>query len=150
MMRLGCAALPVGMALMAFVSLQPYFLWRYQKPAYGLATLIVVTGAAVGWRAFSIDRSRIDGKRAPAYRGAGDDDQRRKAIGRFLISPKEIRLQRDERHQGHSDRQRGATQAHHPSLRQRYYAARKVGLFRTRAWLQRSCYLRTAGATRLE
>jgi hypothetical protein len=59
MMRLGCAALPVGMALMAFVSLQPYFLWRYQKPAYGLATLIVVTGAAVGWRAFSIDRSRI-------------------------------------------------------------------------------------------
>ncbi len=58
-MRLGRAALPVGMALMALVSLQPYFLWRFQKPAYGLATLTIVAGAALGWRAFSINRSRI-------------------------------------------------------------------------------------------
>jgi hypothetical protein len=52
-------ALQVGIALMAFVSLQPYFLWSYQKPAYAVATLIVVASCAGCFPAPVLTRERL-------------------------------------------------------------------------------------------
>jgi hypothetical protein len=52
-------ALSTGIALMAIVSLHPYFLWSHQKPAYAVATLIVIASCAGCWRSLSFTRERI-------------------------------------------------------------------------------------------
>src|SRR5262245_58129149 len=53
------ATLRVGLASMAFVSLNPYLLWAHQHPAYGVSTIIVIA-AALGYRRFLIfTRERV-------------------------------------------------------------------------------------------
>lgn len=59
MQQLSLAWLQAGIALMAFVSLLPYFLWSYQKPAYAVATSIVLAAAAGSFPAFELHRSRL-------------------------------------------------------------------------------------------
>jgi hypothetical protein len=51
--------LQMGIAAMAFVSLHPYFLWSHQKPAYAVATLVVMASAALGWRALDFSPERV-------------------------------------------------------------------------------------------
>lgn len=57
--RRAMAALQAGLALMAFVSLNPYFMWGYQKSWYAVATLIVIASCAGCSRALSFTRERI-------------------------------------------------------------------------------------------
>ena len=53
------SVLQVGLALMALVSLQPYLLWVHQKPAYGVATMIIMVSCAGYARAMQFTRERV-------------------------------------------------------------------------------------------
>jgi hypothetical protein len=59
MQRWSMAGLQTGIALMAIVSLLPYFLWSHQKPAYAIATLIVIASCAGCLPALTFSRERI-------------------------------------------------------------------------------------------
>jgi hypothetical protein len=59
MQRWSMAGLQTGIALMAIVSLLPYFLWSHQKPAYAIATLIVIASCAGCFPALTFSRERI-------------------------------------------------------------------------------------------
>src|SRR5688572_27209995 len=48
-----------GIALMALVSMNPYFIWGHQKPAYALATLVAMVSCAGCFRALVFSRERI-------------------------------------------------------------------------------------------
>jgi hypothetical protein len=51
--------LQAGIALMALVSLHPYLLWSQQKPAYAIATLIVMASCAGCFPALVLTRERM-------------------------------------------------------------------------------------------
>jgi len=57
--RWSMAGLQTGIALMAIVSLLPYFLWSHQKPAYAIATLIVIASCAGCFPALTFSRERV-------------------------------------------------------------------------------------------
>jgi hypothetical protein len=57
--RVSMAALQAGLALMAMVSLHPYLLWEGQKPAYGIATFIILASLGVSFRRLSFTRQRL-------------------------------------------------------------------------------------------
>src|SRR4051812_6283163 len=57
--RWSMAGLQTGIALMAIVSLLPYLLWTHQKPAYAIATLIVIASCAGCFPALTFSRERI-------------------------------------------------------------------------------------------
>ena len=57
--RAGLLGLQVGIALMAMVSLHPYFLWEHQKAAYAAATLILMASGACCFPALRITRERM-------------------------------------------------------------------------------------------
>lgn len=52
-------ALCWGVAAMAFVSLNPYFLWAHQKSGYALASLVLIAAFPFCWRMLSFSRPRI-------------------------------------------------------------------------------------------
>ena len=51
--------LQIGLAFMAVVSLNPYFMWGYQKVYYAVATLIILGSVAVCPRILSLTRERL-------------------------------------------------------------------------------------------
>ena len=57
--RWSMTVLQAGIALMAFVSLHPYFLWSHQKPAYAVATLIVIASCTGCVPALVLTRGRL-------------------------------------------------------------------------------------------
>jgi hypothetical protein len=48
-----------GIALMGIISMHPYFLWSQQKPAYALATLLLILSCGGCFRALVLTRERI-------------------------------------------------------------------------------------------
>lgn len=48
-----------AVAVMAFVSLNPYFLWAHQKQGYALATLAVIAALPFCWKMLSFSGTRI-------------------------------------------------------------------------------------------
>ena len=53
------SGLQFGLAFMAVVSVQPYFMWGYQKVYYAVATLIVLVSLAGSLRRLSLPRERL-------------------------------------------------------------------------------------------
>lgn len=48
-----------GVAAMAFVSLNPYFMWGYQKTYYAVASLLLIVSFSFCWRLLSFSNQRI-------------------------------------------------------------------------------------------
>jgi len=59
MQRVATAGLEAGIALVALVSLQPYFLWGDQKSAYAITTLLVIVSSAGSFRTLNLTRERV-------------------------------------------------------------------------------------------
>jgi hypothetical protein len=57
--RCSMIGLQIGIAVMGLVSMHPYFLWSHQKPAYALATMLLVLSCAGCFRALVFTRDRI-------------------------------------------------------------------------------------------
>jgi hypothetical protein len=57
--RAAMVGLQVSLALMAFVSLNPYFMWGYQKVYYAVATLLLLASCAGCYRLLLFTRERL-------------------------------------------------------------------------------------------